>query len=223
MNTTAATPTGDHVMQKTLSFVLASFLVLALVPAVAAAKDKTGSFGIGYDSTLAGVGGVSARYQIAKNFGVQAVLGFDQQSFDTKDDNDETVASNSFRTLGLALRGDVGIAFTKKTNMSVIFGVDVFNGAISIDPTADGADSTDESDTRFAFEIGLKAEYFFTGYFSVHCEVGLVFALANKQSELTIGNTNPLGGVADADVSGFVLSFGRGDTFGGAGFTFWFN
>lgn len=207
-------------MKKSMSF-FAIAMMLLLIPAVASAKDKTGSFGIGYDSSLAGVGGASARYQIAKNFGVQAILGFQQQSYDVKDDNDETVSSNSARTLGIALRGDVGIAFTKKTNLSVIFGVDVFNSAISVDPTASGADSTDESETRFAFEVGLKAEYFFTGFFSVHCEVGLAFALANKSSELNIGT--PTIGTGDTDVSGFVLNFGQGDTFGNAGFTFWFN
>jgi opacity protein-like surface antigen len=199
------------------------FVALALIPTTAFAKDKTGGFGVGYDNSLGGVGGVSVRYQVAKNFGIQAILGFEQQSFEQKDDNGETTNSISNRVLQASLRGDVGIAFTKKTNLSVIFGLDIFNASYTDDPTADGADEIDESTTRFAFEVGLKAEYFFTNYFSVHGDVGLAFALINNVNETRIGPVDPRSAVGAADASGFVLNFGQGDVFGAFGFTFWFN
>lgn len=50
-------------------------------------SDKTGRFGIGADTSLGGVNGLSARFQVAKNFGVQAIVSFVRVNFDTKDAN----------------------------------------------------------------------------------------------------------------------------------------
>ena len=57
---------------------LVSLIVAALLIAPSAfAKDMSGRFGLGYDTTMGGVNGLSVRYQTAKTFGIQAVLGFD--------------------------------------------------------------------------------------------------------------------------------------------------
>lgn len=52
-------------------------------------SDKAGRFGIGTDTTLGGVGGLSARFQVAKNFGVQAIVSFVRVSFDDKNANED--------------------------------------------------------------------------------------------------------------------------------------
>ncbi len=199
-------------MKKVLSFVAIAFLVMTFMPMMASAKDKTGAFGIGYDNSLAGVDGVSARFQIAKNFGIQAIVGFEQGSLDVGDNN------TSNRTMELAIRGDVGIAFTKKTNLSVVFGIDVFNGSTDFDP--DDADMS-TSNTRLAFEVGLRAEYFFTNFFSINTEVGLAFATASRAADAQGFFANSADD--EDDTSGYYLAFGQGDVFGAAGFTFWFN
>lgn len=196
-------------MKKFLGSLAVLLLVMTLIPSMASAKDKTGGFGIGGDATLAGIDGISARYQIAKNFGLQVVLGFDYNSSDTKSGSTVT-NSSTMRDLQLAIRGDVGIAFTKKTNLGVVFGVNTFNNATKNEPQ--GGEAMETSDTNFTFEAGLKAEYFFTGFFSVYAETGFTFAFKNEDS-----------GEGGNDMEGYEMKFGVAEPFGAAGWTFWFN
>ena len=210
-------------------------LIIAMaIPAVASAEkgvkytDKAGRFGIGADRTLGGVGGLSARFQVAKNFGVQAIVSFARIGLDAKDANDQTQATTSVQQIAGSLRGDIGLAFTNKTALSIIFGVDIFSDSSSLEITGNADNNVETSDTRFAFEAGLKAEYHFTDYFSIHTEVGFVFALVNRASEAAFiassaGVPLPSGGDTGAvSEDGSVIVFGVPDTFGNAGFTFWF-
>lgn len=220
-------------MKKLSTAAICVALAVVMVPAVASAKDsskwsdKSGRFGIGYDQTLGGVGGLSARFQVAKNFGVQGVLSFGRVSIDTKNDDNTVATEATGQRIRGALRGDVGVAYTKKAALSVIFGVNVLSDSNEV--TAGGnTESTD--DTRFSFEAGLKAEYHFTNFFSVHGEVGLLFALVNRASDVgpitsgQPGNLVSSGSTdgTDADVDGSIILFGLGETFGNFGFTFWF-
>ncbi len=190
-------------------------MALAMVPSTASAKDMTGRFGIGGDSTIAGVSGVSARFQIAKNFGIQAVAAFDQDSATIEVDGGDDIDLAQTR-VAFAIRGDIGVAFTKQTNLSVIFGINIIN------ESAEFGDE-DRDATAFPFEFGLKAEYFFTNFFSVHTEVGVVLAFYDEENAGLVGSRSDLSGAGDSDVSGFLLGLGRTDLWGGAGFTFWFN
>lgn len=50
-------------------------------------SDKAGRFGIGADTTLGSVGGLSARFQVAKNFGVQAIVSFTRTGINDGNEN----------------------------------------------------------------------------------------------------------------------------------------
>lgn len=209
-------------MKKVLSSAAIALLALALIPAAASAKDKTGAFGIGYDTSLGGASGISARYQVAKSFGVQAILGFETTSYSNGESgNAESTRDNTAITA--AIRGDIGLAFTKKTNLNLIVGIDVYNSSFDF---GDAGESTDDSFTQFAFELGLGAHYFFTDWFSINGEVGLAFATVSSITDAgkvsSIGT--PVGGGTDGmDMEGYELAFGVGDAFGSFGWTFWFN
>lgn len=208
-------------MKKVLSSVGIAVLALALIPAAAAAMDKTGAVGIGADSTMGGVSGLSARYQIAKNFGIQAVLGFDTTSYDNTEDGDANVTRDDTQ-IRAAIRGNIGLAFTKRTNLDLIVGIDVYQGSFAQEGPGDADD--DDSHTSFAFELGLGAHYFFTDWFSINGEIGLAFSTVADPADVgRVSNVGtPVAG-ADGDIEGFELGFGRGDLVGGFGWTFWFN
>jgi hypothetical protein len=52
-------------------------------------SNRRRRIGIGTDTTLGGVNGLSARFQVAKNFGVQAIISFTRTSYDPKPDNSD--------------------------------------------------------------------------------------------------------------------------------------
>ncbi len=198
--------------------VAATLAVLLVFPAASFAKDKRGSFGVGGDTTLGGVSGLSARYQFAKNFGFQGVVGFDLVSVESQNDEGDKESDLSVSQLRLALRGDLSIAPTTETNLGIVFGVDIYNDSSSIDPVE--GDAQDDGNTRFAFEVGLKIEYFFTNFFSIHTEAGLAFAFINDPgAQALLGDGPRVGG---NNITGSLLTFGRADLLGNAGVTFWF-
>jgi hypothetical protein len=158
--------------------------------------DKTGQFGIGYDQTLGGIGGLSARYQVASNFGLQGIFGFDTVSL-------ETGAGDVSETrIELGLRGVFVLAQTSNTNLGIIFGVDILNQSAE-------AGGVDNSSTDVALEGGLAVQYFLHEMFSINGEGGLVIFTGDGTSTV-IGGPPMDVGVA------------RPDLFGSAGFTFWF-
>lgn len=207
-------------MKKVLSSAAIVLLALVMIPAAASAKDKTGAFGIGYDTTLGGVGGISARYAVAKSFGLQVILGFDTTSYGNTESG-AAEATNNDTQIRAAIRGDIGLAFTKKTNLNLIVGIDIYNSSFDYSV---GDTSTDDSFTQFALELGLGASYFFTDWFSINGEVGLAFATISKVTDAgTVSGIGTPVGNADMDSEGYELAFGRGDVFGAFGWTFWFN
>lgn len=48
---------------------------------------KSGRFGIGADTSLGGVNGLSARFQVAKSFGIQAIVAFAPVGLESKNEN----------------------------------------------------------------------------------------------------------------------------------------
>jgi hypothetical protein len=178
-----------HKRLVTVAALAAGLLAAGSAAAQGNYADKTGRFGIGGDATLAGVGGLSARFQVAKNFGVQAIFGFARVSVGE---------DASFTATDIALRGDIGLAFTQNTNLSVIFGVDIFRDGASVGGMSD-------SSTDIALEGGMKVEYFFNDLLSIHGEVGIVVFTGD-------GTDTVIGGAPQ---------FQFPDTFGRAGFTFW--
>lgn len=185
---------GDTTMKTLLAAAALVAAVLAAGPAQA--RDMTGRFGVGYDQSLGGITGISGRYQAARNFGIQAIFGFDTFSAETgAGDVSET-------TIELGLRGTIGLAFTETTNLGVIFGVDILNQSAE-------AGGVDSSSTDVALEAGMSVEYFFNNMLSVHGEGGLVI-FTGDGTDTVIGGPPMDVGIA------------RPDLFGSAGFTFWF-
>lgn len=223
------------------AFATVALGVMSLLPSTVSAKetrftDKAGRFGLGYDTSLGNVGGLSTRFQVAKNFGIQAIAGFDRISFETLDQNQNGVSDNSLNDIRVAVRGDVAVAFTRQAALGIIFGVNIYSSTLSTAAVNDsGAAEQDVSETQFSFEVGLKSEYHFTDWFSVHGEVGVLFALVGRDDEVTslFGSpgadpsrvlTPPTEDAANTgSIDGSVVRFGRGEPVGNFGFTFWFN
>ncbi|MEL6180673.1 MAG: hypothetical protein AAFS10_17060 [Myxococcota bacterium] len=226
-------------MSRVYSLMAFAIIVALAIPQTAAAKDgkltdKTGRFGLGYDQSLASVGGLSARFQVAEAFGIQAIIAFDRINVDVLNASDSAVASRNQNSVQIALRGDINLAVTRQAALGLVFGINIFRDSFSQEPSNNsGAENIDESQTRFAFEAGIKAEYHFTDWFSVHGEAGFVFALVNRLSEVsqlytdtgpnidqvTTGTTTETEG---DNADGSVVRFGVGETVGTFGFTFWF-
>lgn len=202
-------------MKKFFSAFAVVLMAMVMIPSMASAKDMTGRFGIGGDSTLAGVSGVSARFQIAKNFGIQAVAAFSQVSATDESGNDDV--DLTAQRIAIAVRGDIGVAFTNKTNLSVVFGINIINASTDND---NDNDDDDLDATAFPFEVALKVEHFFTDFFSIHVETGFVVAFFDEKNQ---GVINGAGAVPLGEGSGTLIDIGRSDVFGTAGFTFWFN
>ena len=203
-------------MKKTLSFVVAATLILTLLPGLASAKDMTGRFGIGGDTTVAGVNGISARFQIVKNFGIQAVASIDNSSATEESGNDDV--DITLRSINVALRGDIqitGVSASKGPNLGLFFGVNVINGLIDPDPA--DADN-DINETIFPLEFGLKIEHFFNNHFSVHLELGALLVFYDEKQQVFVNGAIPL-----TEGKGQIFRLGVADSFGDAGFTFWFN
>jgi hypothetical protein len=199
--------------------VLVLFAALAARPAVAQEKsranaDVKGAFGIGADATLAGLGGVSARYQLMERIGVQSIFAFARESGGMDPmGGAELVDTGVF----FALRGDMRLLQLGDVHLAANVGLDLFH-----------TDTRTESDTRFAFEAGAKVEYHPSRYFSLHFEVGLVLALLSGVEQASVLGVGRLGGSESpfyrpmpeaTDGNQFIV--GLGDTLASVGFTFW--
>ncbi|MBH23635.1 MAG: hypothetical protein CMH57_04030 [Myxococcales bacterium] len=227
-------------MSRFYSLMALAVIVALAIPTTAAAKDgkytdKTGRFGIGYDESLASVGGLSARFQVAEAFGIQGIIAFDRIGVDVLNSSDSATASRTQNSAQFALRGDISLAVTRQASLGLVIGANIFRDSFSQEPANNtaGVENIDESQTRFAFEAGIKAEYHFTDWFSVHGEAGFVFAFVSRLTEIsslytdaganidqvTNGTTTEVEG---DNADGTVLRFGVGEAVGNFGFTFWF-
>ena len=202
-------------MKKILGILLTAGVILTLMPGVSMAKDMTGRFGVGGDTTVAGVNGLSLRFQVAKAFGIQAVTSFNQVSA-TEETGEDVDFTN--RNINFAIRGDfqiTGVSASKGPNMSLFAGVNIINAKINSD---DDNDDNDIEETIFPFVFGLKVEQFFGNHFSVHMEVGALLVFFDEKQQAFAGSPIPL-----TEGDGTIFRFGDADAFGNAGFTFWFN
>lgn len=184
------------------------------------AKDLTGRFGVGADSSLGwgGMGpagssfslenrGIAATYYVSKMFGLQLLAMFDitSLSYEVPGADDAEWSANQW---GVSIRGIVPIAFTNDVNLGLLVGINI------VGKGDDNGNDTDDDDTNamfLSFDLGLRPEWFITEHFSIHTQVGVAISLFNED------NT----GLPDA--SGVDLNFfGNPDFIGQAGFTFWF-
>ncbi len=184
---------------KRLFGALAVLLMLSFAAPVASAKDLPGKFGLGYVTTLGGVGGLDIQYYVSRFIGLEAVLGLDYISasnvsplaFKFSLGGRFNFARAKDANLGVAIRANVGIA--NKDYMAAYRG---------------GADSA----VHFNLEIPLIAEYFLSSHFSVFTQVGLLIDFVPKNGPVLTG------GAADTTE----VHFGIPGLAGLLGATFWF-
>ena len=187
---------------------IAPTIVLALAllaPGRASALELAKRFGLGYQMTLAGAQGLSARYQASQSIGLELIAGFGSIWADDSE-------IGAFDTLYFA--GGFSFVLASDDRGLVSLGTRVNVGTSTFDHRA-----TSERVTDIAFEVPLSIEYFITPHFSLRTGVGLVFAIIHDQGRVLLGNDvfDP----GDA-TGGSSVSLGTGEVLGNAGFTVWF-
>ncbi|MDX9720076.1 MAG: outer membrane beta-barrel protein [Myxococcota bacterium] len=189
------------------------------------AKDLTGRFGVGADSSL-GWGGISSgslgstienkgiavTYYVSKMFGLQLLAMFDitSSSYEAGTEDIDWSANR----WGISVRGVVPIAFTNDVNLGLLVGINIMGAGTD---NGDDDDNNDLSAIFLSFDLGLRPEWFITEHFSIHTQVGVAISLFNEDNiSFAMGGEMP-------EASGVDLNFfGNPDFIGQAGFTFWF-
>lgn len=170
------------------------------------AKDMSGRFGIGADSSMGfyngnnggparqlfRVPGLAFTYHVNQLFGLQFIVG-------------SRVASQEFlgtRTtahdLGIAFRGTFTVISTPSVNFDVVAGVSALHAGVIVE------NGNGDADVDLSTEAGVRPEWFLVDdHLSIHTAVGLVIAAPEND-----------------DVH--VNLFGSANLLGNAGFTFYF-
>ena len=179
-------------------------LCVALAPGVTAgAEGMKGKIGVGSDASLSGVAGVSGRYAVDDNFGVQGILAIDVYS-PKEGDGESTVL------VGLGVIYDV--IHADQLAVGLRGGVDVaFYSGPEVSP------DVASSGTQISLTLGLRPELFFGRSISLHAQLGFSVDLLPETGRV----------VALEDTAGGAVNEGTNiqlavDLLGTAGFTFWF-
>lgn len=202
-------------MKKQLVAVLAALILVVGFAGTASARDMTGSFGIGMDSSMLSPGygpgtrALGLTYYLHKLVGLQLLFNVD---YDTVSGDDDI--SNSEMGWYVALRGIVPFALSEQANLSGVLGLNV--GGES-NTTKSGADKRETSYTTFWIDLGLRPEWFVSEHLSLHTQVGISVFFKTKDYVDMKHGSNP------SKASGVALSvFSGAHLFGNAGVTFWF-
>ncbi|MBL6976073.1 MAG: hypothetical protein ISR64_10105 [Deltaproteobacteria bacterium] len=206
---------------------VAALALVTVLSLPANARDMNGKFGLGFDQTLAGVSGISAKYWIG-DFGIRGVLGLDfivPRSGGTR------------MSMNFALGVIYNFARTEAANLGI--------GVMADLGYNNGAATGGGSSIQVNVEVPLTAEIFITDHFSFHISVGLAVAIIPSGGS-ALGDARPKNdsqGNPIADASGNVTSyegditatgeaagdndkvgihFGNGSLFGNMGFTYYF-
>lgn len=181
---------------KRLSGILAVLAVL--VASSASAKDMSGKFGVGYDQSLGGVGGLDLSYFIG-NIKLTGTISFEMFM--------PSVGGNT-SAFAAAIGGIYQLARSENANLGVGLKIDLgYNSGTAFQAN---------------IEIPIIAEYFFSDFFSIHAGTGILFVIVpDKGCALNVPNSanNVLAG---AKKKGFGFGIGNGSLIGNAGFTFYF-
>ncbi len=186
--------------------------LLAAYPAVAAADDgdppiaaqEGQHVGVGVESTLGGVSGISARHGLGPIASLELVV------FAAKGTG-AYIPGGTFgaaTTIGTALRVIVPVRRTPRGTIGLVGGVDV------------GLRMQEMADTVVhpGLEAGLRGELFLAANLSLNLEVGGVIDMVPSGGRVLM----PERASSRADGSGTTLSLDNTALAGGAGLTFWF-
>jgi hypothetical protein len=166
--------------------------------------NKSGTFGLGADTTLGGTTGLSVRYQISQLLGLQGALGFGLEIDDPEDPMADTQNVITFR---VGLYATFTVTDFERVRLSPLIGVDL-----------DIVSDSDAPDTivDFAGAGGFQLEWFPTRAVSFFLQTGLrVDIIADDDNAVITGM-----GLPD-DSSGVQFELAA-DLFGTMGFTVWF-
>ena len=180
--------------------------------------NKEGVVGLGADSTLGGIQGLSARYNVMPELGLLLTLGYANSARKLERNNVEGKSHAS--QLGLGLYGSYKFIKAKTASMSGLLGLDLAHEGSSTD---DGInDPVESSIMDVGVGLGLLGEVWVAKKFSLFTKVGLSLDPVGK-AEFTEEIGDP---EADANKNisygGMDMTLGGG-LFGGAGFTVWFD
>jgi len=151
-------------MKRALLAALLCVAALAATARTAAAEEASmaGKLGLGFDATLSGAAGLTARYWILPKLSLGAVISYDQTSND----------GNSVSEFDLGLRGLYAIIQDGSFDLDVGGGISIIRNAVS-------TDAGDDSSTDFAIDLGLGPTWWVTDHFALNLFFGLVFDTSN--------------------------------------------
>lgn len=177
-------------------------------------SDKGGGFGLGVEQTYGGLDGtgISGRYFINNDFGINFMLGADYNSFSAGDNSGSTMRFD------FGIGAEYRILKSQRANLNAYGAIGLNYYSVDLEDFGPGAGADDalgkcsvdeDSCLDLAFGLGLRGEVWLTNFFSLHGKVGINIDYDGE-------------GVVGEEASRLQLSVFRGDLLGSFGFTFWF-
>jgi hypothetical protein len=142
-----------------------------MMASVAAAKDMTGKFGVGGNSTLGGVRGLNLVMQPSKMLMVDATVDF---NFLQPGEPDDADAQTSW---GVGAHAYLNFADFDNSNLFMGLGVNL-----------SGNNSDNEEGLNLSVELPLRPTWYFNDHFAIFTQVGILVDIMQRRAEDTDSN-----------------------------------
>ena len=201
--------------------VLVFLLALVQTAGSAHAKDMNGKFGIGFTQTIGGVSGMSFRYWVTRDVGLELDFGLSFLDSDGIRTSTEflgavgvfyAIVQHRTANLSIGIRGDIG--FTSKPPTAAPVSV---SSAVNTE-VASEIPETATSLLQFNLEIPLMVEFFLSDSVALNLAVGVVLIFVPDGGPIL--DSTGLGIIQPE--TDFAVGIGTGGLLGSAGFTFYF-